>query len=78
MMLATMLLLQRMGTFNFLHFIVGFIFLVCAIAIVIILVKWLAQLTGVTVPPPLMMVLGILLFVVLLVVLLNWAGWGIW
>lgn len=79
--MTALLLLQRLGTagaFNFVHFIVGFLLLVCAIAIVIICVKWLATLAGITVPPQLMLVLGILLFVVLLLLLLNWAGLAIW
>lgn len=66
-----------LGTFNFPHFIIGFIFLVCAIAIVIILVKWLAGLMGLTIPQPLMVVGGILLFMLLLWLLLNWAGFSV-
>lgn len=56
------------------RFIIGFILLCCLIAIVIILVKWLANLAGIAVPPQLMLVLGILIFVVLLLWLLNYAG----
>jgi hypothetical protein len=77
-MILANLLLQHMGAFNFVHFIVGFLLVVCAIAIVIICVKWLAGLAGEAVPPPLMLVLGILLFIVLLLMLLNWSGLAIW
>jgi hypothetical protein len=56
------------------RFIVGFILVCCLIAIVIILVKWLAGLAGVAIPGPLMLVLGILLFVVLLLWLLSYSG----
>jgi hypothetical protein len=72
------LLASGFGSFSFPHFIIGFIFLCCAIAIVIILVKWLAGLAGFTIPPALMMVAGILLFMLLLSLLLNWSGYNIW
>jgi hypothetical protein len=66
------------SAFNFIHFVVGLILVVCALAILIILVKWLCSLAGVAIPQPLLLVLGILLFVILFIVLLNWAGLGIW
>jgi hypothetical protein len=72
------LLADSLGAFNFFHFIFGFILVCCAIAIVIILVKWLAGLAGVTIPPPLMLVGGILMFVLLLMLLLNYSGLRIW
>lgn len=72
------LLATTVGAFNFFHFIIGFILVVCAIAIVIILVKWLAQLAGVAIPPALMLVGGILLFVLLLLLLLNYSGYSAW
>jgi hypothetical protein len=62
------------GTFDLIHFLIGFVVLVCVLAVVIILVRWLASLAGVTIPPPLMLVLGILLFLLLFLVLLNWTG----
>jgi hypothetical protein len=71
------LVASTLTTFSFPHFIVGFIFLCCAIAIVIILVKWLAGLAGFTIPPPLMLVAGILLFMLLLALLLNWSGYNV-
>lgn len=74
----TALLASTITAFNFPHFILGFIFLCCAIAIVIILVKWLAQLAGVAIPPPLILVGGILLFMMLMVLLLNWSGYSVW
>jgi hypothetical protein len=66
------------SAFNFIHFVVGLILVVCALAILIILVRWLCSLAGVTIPQPLLLVLGIILFVILFIVLLNWAGLGIW
>jgi hypothetical protein len=65
-----------MSGFNFVHFMVGFILVVCAIAIVIILVRWLLSLMGVAIPQPLMVVLGIFLFVVMMLLLLNWSGFN--
>ena len=70
-------IIASLGSFNFPHFIIGFIFLVCAIAIIIILVKWLAGLMGLAIPQPLMVVGGILLFMLLLWLLLNWAGFSV-
>lgn len=72
------ILASGLGAFNFFHFIVGFILVVCAIAIVIILVKWLAQIAGVAIPPALVLVGGILLFVFLLLLLLNYSGFSAW
>jgi hypothetical protein len=66
------------STFNFIHFVVGLILVVCALAILIILVRWLCSLAGVAIPQPLLLVLGIILFVILFIVLLNWAGLGVW
>lgn len=64
------------GPFPFLHFVVGFIFLVCALAILIILCKWLLSLTGLTIPQPLLIVAGIVIFVLLFAGLLNWLGYS--
>jgi|HubBroStandDraft_4_1064222.scaffolds.fasta_scaffold1171281_2 hypothetical protein len=56
------------------RFLIGFLIACCVIAVVIILVKWLLGLAGVTIPPPLMLVIGILLFIFLLLWVLNWSG----
>ena len=53
---------------------VQFIIFVCAVAIVIILGRWLLQLTGLAIPQPLLVCLGILAFVVLLCMFLSWSG----
>ncbi|HXN71577.1 MAG TPA: hypothetical protein VN861_03375 [Candidatus Acidoferrales bacterium] len=78
-MLATisswMLRLPDAGGGDLIHFLVGFLILCCVIACVIILVKWLCGLMGVTIPPPLMAVLGIILFIILLLMLLNYSGY---
>ena len=56
------------------RFIIGFILACCAIAIVIILARWLAGLAGFAIPGPLMLVLGILVFMLLMLWVLSWAG----
>lgn len=64
--------------FSPIHFLIGFLILVCVIAIVIIGVKWLIALTGIAIPQPLLMILGIILFMVLLLMLLNYSGLYTW
>lgn len=56
------------------RFLAGFLVLVCVLAIVIIAVRWLISLTGIAVPQPLLLVLGILLFLILLFFLLDYSG----
>lgn len=56
------------------RFLIGFLIACCVIAVVIILVKWLCGLVGVVIPQPLMLVLGILLFIFLLLWVLSWSG----
>jgi hypothetical protein len=60
--------------FSAIHFLIGFLLLICVIAIVIIGVKWLITLTGVAIPQPLLLIAGIILFIVLLLVLLQYSG----
>jgi len=73
-MLYALAVLQHSGG-NAISFMVGFLLLVCVLAVVIIAAKWLLGLAGVAVPPPLMYILGILLFVVLLLWVLNYSGY---
>ena len=70
----TSLAVALVGPFSPLHFLVGFLVLVCVMAIIIIAVKWLLALSGVPIPQPLLMILGILVFIILLFVLLNYSG----
>jgi hypothetical protein len=54
------------------------IFCIC-VAIVIILGRWLLSLTGLPIPQPLMVVLGLIVFLIFLLFFLNYAGiwrWG--
>lgn len=55
-------------------FLLGFLLLVCVLAIVIIAFKYLLGLAGIPIPPPLLAILGILLFIVLLIALFNYSG----
>jgi hypothetical protein len=59
-----------------LNFLFWFIVVCCVFAVVIILGRWLLSLTGVAIPPPLLYVAGILLFLFLLFVLWHYAMAG--
>jgi len=69
-----LLAMVGMSGFSAIHFLVGFIVLICVVAIVIIAAKWLLSLTGLAIPQPLLVILGILIFLVLLLWLLSWSG----
>jgi hypothetical protein len=56
------------------RFLIGFLIACCVIAAVIILVKWLCGLAGFAIPQPLMLVLGIIIFIFLLLWVLSWSG----
>jgi hypothetical protein len=61
------------------RFLVGFIVFVVVVACVIVLVRWLITLTGLTIPPPILWVLGMVFFLIALMFLLNFTGvytWG--
>jgi uncharacterized membrane protein len=60
--------------FNAIHFAVGFIVLCCVLAICIIVGRWVLSLTGLAIPQPLLLVLGILLFLFLMLALLQYSG----
>jgi hypothetical protein len=66
-MLATLLLSPISGMIEFV------VFIVC-VAIVIILARWVLSLTGLAIPQPLLIVLGLILFLVMLLFFLNWSG----
>jgi hypothetical protein len=69
-----MLLASGFVGFSPLHFLIGFIILVCVLAIVIIAVQWLLGLAGITIPPPIKLILGIMLFLCLFLWLISWSG----
>jgi hypothetical protein len=49
------------------------VFIVC-VAIVILLFRWLLGVMGVTIPQPLMVVLGLIMFLIFLLIFLNYTG----
>ena len=53
---------------------IGFIVFCICIAIVIILGRWLLSLAGLAIPQPLMIVLGLIVFLVLFLFFLDWVG----
>lgn len=68
-MLSAMLL-----QFNPISAMIGFVVLCCCLAIVIILGRWLLSLTGWAIPQPILVVLGIIVFLVFLMFFLNYTG----
>ena len=60
--------------FNPVSAMLGFVVLCVCLAIVIILCRWLLSLTGWVIPQPLLVVLGLILFLVFLAFFLNWTG----
>lgn len=59
-----------------LAFLVWFLIVIAVLAIVIIGAKWLLGLAGVTIPAPLMAILGIIMFIVLLIALFHFVGFS--
>jgi hypothetical protein len=55
-------------------FMLSFLVFIVVLAIIVIGVRWVLSLTGITIPPPLMYILGLILFLVLLFVFLQYAG----
>ncbi len=68
------ILALEVSTFNAMHFLVGVIVLICVLAILIIGARWLAGLAGLTIPQPLMIIAGILLFLALFLWVMNYSG----
>jgi hypothetical protein len=57
-------------------FMLSFLVFIVVLAIIVIGVRWLLSLTGLVIPQPLLYILGLILFLVLLFVFLNYAGVG--
>lgn len=55
---------------------VNFLLFICFIAILIIGARWLMSLTGLSIPQPLLVILGIILFIIVLLVFVNYVGYG--
>jgi hypothetical protein len=58
-------------------FLVWFLIVIAVLACIIIAARWLLGLAGITIPPPLMAIIGIILFIVLLVALIHFVGWNV-
>lgn len=56
-------------------FLFWFLVVIAVLAIVIIGAKWLLGLAGITIPQPLMVILGIIMFLVMLFALWHFVGW---
>jgi hypothetical protein len=57
-----------------LSFLVSFLVFIIVVAIIIIGFRWLLSVSGVTIPQPLMVILGLILFLVLLLLFVNYMG----
>lgn len=68
------LALVRPLAFSPIAFLLGFLLLICVLACVVIGIEWLMGLAGIAIPPPLLAILGIILFIVLLLALFNYSG----
>lgn len=55
-------------------FVIWFLVVIIVAAIVIIGVKWLMSVAGITIPQPLLLILGLLMFLVLLFALWHFMG----
>lgn len=55
-------------------FLVSFIVFLVVVAILIIGFRWLLSLTGLAIPQPLLIILGLILFLVLLLLFFNYVG----
>jgi hypothetical protein len=56
------------------NFLLSFLIFIVIVAILIIGFKWLLSLTGLAIPQPLMIILGLILFLVLLLLFFNYVG----
>jgi hypothetical protein len=59
-----------------LGFLFWFLIVIAVLACVIIGCRWLLGLAGVTIPPPLLAILGIILFIVMMIALWHFVGAG--
>jgi len=70
----TLLATVSVSGFSMIHFAAGFAVMICVLAILIIAAKWLLGLAGISIPPPLMTIIGILLFLILLLAVFEYSG----
>lgn len=77
-MLSAIALVSGRITFNPVAFAIGFVLVICAVAVVIILVKWLLGLADLVIPQPLLLAMAIIVFMLLLLLLANYTGLYVW
>ena len=70
----SLLAFASMGTIDPIRISVGFLVLIVVLAILIIGGRWLLDLAGFVVPQPLKYIAGLIVFLVLLLLFLDWAG----
>jgi hypothetical protein len=56
------------------QFLLSFLVFIVIVAILIIGFRWLLSLTGLAIPQPLLIILGLILFLVLIFVFFNYVG----
>jgi hypothetical protein len=57
-----------------LGFLIWFLVCIAVLAVVVIAGRWLMSLAGIVIPPPLMVCLGIILFIIVLVAFWHFVG----
>lgn len=60
--------------FSPINFLIGFVVVCVVLAVVIIFVRWLITLSGIPIPQPLLLILGLVLFLILFLELVKWSG----
>jgi hypothetical protein len=55
-------------------FMLSFLVFIVVVAILIIGLRWVLSLTGLVIPQPLILILGLILFLILLLVFFNYIG----
>lgn len=63
---------------NAISLMVSFLVFIICVAIVIIGARWLLGLAGITIPQPLMVIIGLIVFLFFLLIFLNYSGLWVW
>jgi hypothetical protein len=73
------MLLAMLQVSNPIGFLISFLIFICVVAVVILGIRWLIRISGVTISPELNLIIGIILFLILLVLFLNYVpGLHVW
>ena len=74
-----MILAMLMQLGNPLAFLISFLIFICVVAVVILGIRWLIRISGVTISPELNLIIGIILFLVLLILFVSYMpGLHVW